>query len=87
MNEYELKNASINIPYNDFNEIIKELNDLRELEKFGFRYIYGTSWYNGKFRINKNTRKIRIITNGSPYEIDAIYDLIKAGLVEKCGDE
>jgi hypothetical protein len=38
MNEYDLKNASINIPYNDFNEIIKELNDLRE-------FIRTTFWY------------------------------------------
>jgi hypothetical protein len=38
MNEYDLKNASINIPYNDFNEIIKELNDLREFLKTTFWY-------------------------------------------------
>ena len=38
MNEYDLKNASINIPYNDFNEIIKELNDLREFIKTTFWY-------------------------------------------------
>ena len=38
MNEYKLKNASINIPYNDFNEIIKELYDLRE-------FIKKTYWY------------------------------------------
>lgn len=38
MNEYDLKNASINIPYNDFNEIIKELNDLREFIKKTFWY-------------------------------------------------
>jgi len=38
MNEYELKNASINIPYNDFNEIIKELNDLREFVRTIFWY-------------------------------------------------
>ena len=38
MNEFELKNASINIPYNDFNEIIKELADLREFIKTTFWY-------------------------------------------------
>jgi hypothetical protein len=38
MNEYDLKNASINIPYNNFNEIIKELNDLREFLKTTFWY-------------------------------------------------
>lgn len=30
MNEHDLQNASITISYNDFNKIIKELNDLRE---------------------------------------------------------
>lgn len=38
MNEYDLQNSSINIPYNDFNEIIKELNDLREFVKTIFWY-------------------------------------------------
>ena len=38
MNKYDLKNASINIPYNDFNKIIKELNDLREFIKTAFWY-------------------------------------------------
>ena len=38
MNEFELRKASISIPYNDFNEIIKELNDLREFVKTIFWY-------------------------------------------------
>ena len=38
MNEYDLRNASMNIPYNDFNEIIKELNALREFLKTTFWY-------------------------------------------------
>ena len=66
---------------------IKDSVDLKELEKFGFRYIWGTTWVNDKFRINNNTRKIRIITNGSPYNIDAIYDLIKADMVVKVEEE
>lgn len=62
---------------------IKDSVNLKELEKFGFRFIYGNWWYNDKFRINSNTRKIRIVTDGSPYKIDAIYDLIKEDMVEK----
>lgn len=62
---------------------IKDNVDLKELEKFGFKFLYDKEWFNGKFRINNNTRKIRIITNKSPYEIDTLYDLIQAGLVEK----
>ena len=62
---------------------IKDNVDLKELEKYGFKFIYGNSYYNKKVRINSNTRKIRIVPDGSPYEIDAIYDLIKDGLVEK----
>ena len=38
MNEYDLKNATLNIPYKDFNQIIKELNDLREFIKKTFWY-------------------------------------------------
>ena len=37
-NEYDLRNATITISYNDFNKIIKELNDLRE-------FIRTTFWY------------------------------------------
>lgn len=38
MNEYDLRNATITISYNDFNKIIKELNDLREFIKTTFWY-------------------------------------------------
>ena len=38
MNKYDLKNASISIPYNDFNEITEELNTLREFLKRTFWY-------------------------------------------------
>lgn len=65
---------------------IKDNVDLKELKKFGFEFIYGNTYWNKKVSIHSNTRKIRVTTWKSPYEIDVLYDLIKADLVEKVDD-
>ena len=62
---------------------IKDNVDLIELKKFGFtKYPYDDYYRNGKIRVNSR-RNIRIIAKGSPYDIEVIYDLIKADMVEK----
>lgn len=65
---------------------IKESVDLKELEKYGFKLLYGKEYWNKKITIHSNTRKIRITTWKSPYDLDVMYDLIKADLVEKVED-
>jgi hypothetical protein len=79
---------------------IKDNVDLKELEKFGFRD-EGVFWYKkdifytdidiASIGINKDDRKIQIafsvIGNSCfyTYDIDILFDLIQAGLVEKVG--
>lgn len=72
---------------------IKEEVDLKELEKFGFKpiyyeineiikYEYHTNPYEYSIRIDTDSRRIYLdefFTN----DLDVIYDLIQAGLVEK----
>lgn len=73
---------------------IKDNIDLKELEKFGFRYYseqtscyYGCCIYsNEKFIIFiNNARRITLSPNSTRtiLELDIIYDLIQANLVEK----
>ena len=74
---------------------IKDDVDLKELEKFGFTYFndkrscrYGCldlqkNWL--EIFIN-NARVITMTSDKSILDLDVIYDLIKADLVEKVGD-
>ena len=75
---------------------IKDDIDLKELEKFGFKerkkfrftkekvvYSKNNDWTTGKITIAGGNRHIRIIACGSPNDIDEIFNLIQAGLVEK----
>ena len=70
---------------------IKDSVDLKELEKFGFKEEkWHCSSYNqdihifakNLFSIDVNTRTFTFI-NIDFYDLDLIYDLIQAGLVEK----
>lgn len=62
---------------------IKDNVDLKQLEKFGFeKYNYDNFYHNGKVRV-ANNGSIRIVAKGSSYDIDVIFDLIQANLVEK----
>lgn len=64
--------------------MLKIKSDLEKLIDFGFKtYNFYDYYYNNKVRVNKGSRTIRIVAKGSPYDIDVIYDLIKADLVEK----
>ena len=85
---------------------IKDSVDLKELEKYGFKYNeYGDLCKELKIKEQfdevtvlsicvdltdkKYLRRIGLITNGVycfDYELDILYDLIKAGLVEKVDD-
>ena len=75
---------------------IKDNTDLKELEKYGFKYyrmlyIKDTIRYGGNLRENKkiyveeNSRNISMGIGlfNTDIELDSIYDLIKANLVEK----
>lgn len=72
---------------------IKDEVDLKELEKFGFRYIKNSNYpnlsnqeyyydYLGTISIYENTRATIVRYTGEG-TIDTLYDLIQAGLVEK----
>ena len=70
---------------------IKDNVDLKELEKYGFKewsyhYVFSIDEDNEEdFIINKSNRSIEITScmAGTLTEIDILYDLIKADLVEK----
>jgi hypothetical protein len=68
---------------------IKDNVDLKELEKFGFRYdkdcLYKQLDY-GHIFIN-NYRNVCIYNEKSNFQLDTLYDLIKADLVEKVEEE
>ena len=71
---------------------IKENVDLKELEKFGFE-LNGNEWYLKRLEdidiFIKPISKVIIIAcyeECDVEEIDTIYDLIQAGLVEKVSD-
>lgn len=72
---------------------IKDNVDLKELEKFGFRYIRNSSYqilsseeyyydYFGTITIYESTRAIVVKHTGNEI-INTLYDLIQAGMVEK----
>lgn len=73
---------------------IKDNVDLKELEKFGFKYDKNMHEYeigyifNGYISIEKNDRLIKPIYDENMWiDIeDLLYDLIKANLVEKVGE-
>ena len=80
---------------------IKDNVDLKELEKFGFEYypliyVKETIRYDDymdmntakKVFVDEKTREISVGTNlfNTDIELDTIYDLIKADLVEKVND-
>lgn len=72
---------------------IKDNLDLKELGKFGFRYIRNSNYsilsseefyydYFGTIAIYENTRTIIVRHTGNE-TINTLYDLVQAGLVEK----
>lgn len=63
---------------------IKDDVDLNELEKFGFKKCWSDDeqYYDGKFTIQKN-RHIRSKAGNHWNGLDSLFDLIKAGFVEK----
>lgn len=70
---------------------IKDNVDLKELEKFGFKYINDKCFisihYKQAFFITPNEDKIIVperIIEGN--DLDILYDLIKSDLVEKVGE-
>ena len=78
---------------------IKDNVDLKELEKYGFSTMSLYGWYEKNIcydlndrldiYVNKKTRIIQVSTYDG-YDVnldDTLYDLIKANLVEKVGDE
>jgi hypothetical protein len=79
---------------------IKDNVDLKELEKFEFENVYEGYIYTPKVDIDineiwidGNTRKIYIVDYASDVEyivdenLDKLFDLIQAGLVEKVSEE
>lgn len=73
---------------------IKDNVDLKELEKFGFAYhndiesgYYGccekSNGFTEVFINNARVISIYAITKKSIFDLDVLYDLIQAGLVEK----
>lgn len=71
---------------------IKDNVDLKELEKFGFKYSIGEDWHKSNFTVFVSLgdkKEIDIECDDDYYNtdilecIDWIYDLIKADLVEK----
>lgn len=71
---------------------IKDNVDLKELEKYGFKYEqyyeYGKYYLlrrNGKVIIRIVERQLKLHSNNKTYS--TLYDLIKDGLVEKVGDD
>lgn len=72
---------------------IKDLVDLKELEKFGFHkvkdYITGNyyAYLNGSLRINFSNRKLtKNDAHFCEYDLNVVYDLIKADMVVKIDD-
>lgn len=66
---------------------IKDNVDLKELEKFEFKYWeYDKTYYTSDFTIKKN-RHIAVHNGGNWHRNDVLYDLIKADLVEKVEKE
>ena len=70
---------------------IKDNVDLKELEKYGFKYEqyykYGKYYIlrrNGKVIIRVVERELTLHSNKETY--NTLYDLIKDGLVEKVGE-
>lgn len=72
---------------------IKDGIDIKELEKFGFRYTKNSNFptlsiqeyyydYVGTIAIYENTRVI-IVKHTGDETMDTLYDLIQAGIVEK----
>lgn len=72
---------------------IKDDVDLKELEKFGFKYVKNSNYpmlsnqkyyydYVGTMAVYENT-KVIIIKHTDNKTIDTLYDLIQAELVEK----
>ena len=72
---------------------IKDNVDLKELEKFGFKYVKNSNYpmlsnqeyyydYVGTIAIYENT-KVIIIKHTGDETTDTLYDLIQASLVEK----
>ena len=59
---------------------IKDNVDLKELEKFGFEE-FSVIYYHEFVSVDKNGRFIQ------SNNLDLVYDLIQAGLVEKVGEE
>ncbi len=72
---------------------IKDDVDLKELEKFGFKYVKNTNYptlsnqeyvydFVGTITVYENTRAI-IVRHADSETLNVIYDLIQANLVEK----
>ena len=72
---------------------IKDNVDLKELEKFGFKYVKNSNYpmlsnqeyyydYAGTMAVYENT-KVIILKHTGDETIDTLYDLIQAELVEK----
>ena len=72
---------------------IKDDVDLKELEKFGFKYVKNSNYpmlsnqkyyydYARTMAVYENT-KVIIIKHTDNKTIDTLYDLVQAGLVEK----
>lgn len=69
---------------------IRDDIDLKELEKYGFNKIRGYisnkyyAYLKGSLRINLDSRYLQINdAHFCEYDLDVVYDLIKANLVEK----
>ena len=74
---------------------IKDNVDLKELEKFGFElceYVlfyeyHSKSDYKDSIMINMKNKRLLFYQNFNGKSYDTLYDLIKAGLVEKVKDK
>lgn len=67
---------------------IKDLVDLKELERFGFEDLNRDCWFlEDSFvdyiEIHKDTRELKICSINDKKINNTIFDLIQAGLVEK----
>ena len=71
---------------------IKDEVDLKELEKFGFKYTEGEDWHKSNFDMYLSLgdkRELNIDCDDHYFNtdirecVDWIFDLIRAGLVEK----
>lgn len=74
---------------------IKDNVDLKELEKFGFKYSNMEDWHKENFSMAislGDKREMNVTCDDCYFDTDIneciewIYDLIKADLVEKVGD-